>query len=40
MELTVDKVAMLTGGIVAFPVFAFVTSLLFWPGALLKAYNW
>ncbi|XP_037535670.1 monoacylglycerol lipase abhd6-A [Nematolebias whitei] len=40
MELTVDKVVMLTGGIVAFPVFAFVTSLLFWPGALLKAYNW
>ncbi|XP_017284746.1 monoacylglycerol lipase abhd6-A isoform X2 [Kryptolebias marmoratus] len=40
MELTVAKVFMLTGGIMVFPVLAFVTSLLVWPGALLKAYNW
>ncbi|XP_011492889.1 monoacylglycerol lipase ABHD6 isoform X2 [Oryzias latipes] len=31
---------MLTGGILLLPVLVFVTSLLFWPGVLLKAYNW
>ncbi|GLD73774.1 monoacylglycerol lipase ABHD6, partial [Lates japonicus] len=40
MELGVAKTIMLAGGIVALPVLAFVTSLLFWPGALLKAYDW
>ncbi|XP_024126581.1 monoacylglycerol lipase abhd6-A [Oryzias melastigma] len=31
---------MLTGGVLLLPVLVFVTSLLFWPGVLLKAYNW
>ncbi|XP_042365817.1 monoacylglycerol lipase abhd6-B-like [Plectropomus leopardus] len=35
MELIV-----LSGGILALPLIAFITSVLFWPGALLKAYNW
>ncbi|KAM4588039.1 monoacylglycerol lipase abhd6-A-like isoform 1-T1 [Odontesthes bonariensis] len=40
MELSVAKTVMLTGGILVVPVLAFVTSFLFWPGVLLKAYNW
>lgn len=35
MELIV-----VSGGILAVPVLAFITSFLFWPGTLLKAYNW
>ena len=35
MELIV-----LSGGILVVPVLAFITSVLFWPGQLLKAYNW
>lgn len=35
MELIV-----LSGGILAVPLLAFITSLVFWPGMLLKAYNW
>lgn len=31
---------MLTVGLLAVPVGAFITSLLLWPGKLLKAYNW
>ncbi|XP_040888860.1 monoacylglycerol lipase abhd6-A-like [Toxotes jaculatrix] len=40
MELGVTKTIMLAGGVLVLPVLAFVTSFLFWPGALLKAYNW
>lgn len=40
MELNVAKMIMLAGGVLVVPVLAFVTSFLFWPGALLKAYNW
>ncbi|XP_061584320.1 monoacylglycerol lipase abhd6-A-like isoform X2 [Cololabis saira] len=40
MELSAAKTAMLTGGILVLPVLAFVTSFLFWPGVLLKGYNW
>ncbi|XP_039972210.1 monoacylglycerol lipase abhd6-A-like [Xiphias gladius] len=40
MELGVTKTIILAGGILVLPVLAFVTSLLFWPGTLLKAYNW
>ncbi|KAM9701286.1 LOW QUALITY PROTEIN: monoacylglycerol lipase abhd6-A-like [Menidia menidia] len=40
MELSVANSAMLAGGLMAVPVLAFVSSLLFWPGGLLKAYNW
>ncbi|XP_040060906.2 monoacylglycerol lipase abhd6-A isoform X1 [Gasterosteus aculeatus] len=35
MELIV-----LSGGILVLPVFVFIASFLFWPGSLLKAYNW
>ncbi|XP_074529312.1 monoacylglycerol lipase abhd6-A-like [Halichoeres trimaculatus] len=31
---------MLSGGVLVVPVLAFITSFLFWPGALLKIYNW
>ncbi|XP_031697295.1 monoacylglycerol lipase abhd6-A [Anarrhichthys ocellatus] len=34
------ELIILSGGIVVFPVLAFITSFLFWPGVLLKAYNW
>lgn len=34
------ELIMLSGGILVVPVLAFITSLLFWPGSLLKAYNW
>ncbi|KAF1392108.1 hypothetical protein PFLUV_G00049110 [Perca fluviatilis] len=34
------ELIMLSGGILALPVLAFITSFLFWPGVLLKAYNW
>ncbi|XP_041837125.1 monoacylglycerol lipase abhd6-A-like [Melanotaenia boesemani] len=40
MELSLAKIMMLTGGILVLPVLAIVTSFLFWPGVLLKAYNW
>ncbi|XP_031587339.1 monoacylglycerol lipase abhd6-A [Oreochromis aureus] len=40
MELNVAKTILLAGGVLVVPVLAFVTSFLFWPGALLKAYNW
>lgn len=40
MELGATKTIMLGGGILVVPVLAVVTSFLFWPGALLKAYNW
>uniref|UniRef100_A0A3Q2QIM9 Abhydrolase domain containing 6, acylglycerol lipase n=1 Tax=Fundulus heteroclitus TaxID=8078 RepID=A0A3Q2QIM9_FUNHE len=40
MELSVAKTLMLTGGIVFLPVLVFITSYVFWPGVLLKAYNW
>lgn len=36
----VMELIMLSGGILVLPVVAFITSFLFWPGALLKAYNW
>uniref|UniRef100_A0A665VL59 AB hydrolase-1 domain-containing protein n=1 Tax=Echeneis naucrates TaxID=173247 RepID=A0A665VL59_ECHNA len=31
---------MLAGGVVLVPIVAFITSFIFWPGVLLKAYNW
>ncbi|KAM6947722.1 monoacylglycerol lipase abhd6-A-like isoform 1-T2 [Lycodopsis pacificus] len=34
------ELIILSGGIVVLPVLAFITSFLFWPGVLLKAYNW
>ncbi|XP_068578338.1 monoacylglycerol lipase abhd6-A-like [Cebidichthys violaceus] len=34
------ELIILSGGIVVLPVLAFVASFLFWPGVLLKAYNW
>ncbi|XP_045884650.1 monoacylglycerol lipase abhd6-A-like [Micropterus dolomieu] len=34
------ELIMLSGGILVVPILAFITSFLFWPGALLKAYNW
>ncbi|XP_054473796.1 monoacylglycerol lipase abhd6-A-like [Anoplopoma fimbria] len=34
------ELILLSGGILVLPVFAFITSFLFWPGVLLKAYNW
>ncbi|XP_008406495.1 monoacylglycerol lipase abhd6-B-like isoform X2 [Poecilia reticulata] len=40
MELTWAKTLALTGGVLLVPVFAVVASFLFWPGLLLKAYNW
>lgn len=40
MELSVTKTLMLMGGVLLLPVLAFVASFVFWPGQLLKAYNW
>lgn len=40
MEQGVAKPMMLAGSILVVPVLAFITSFLFWPGVLLKAYNW
>lgn len=40
MELGATKTIMLAGGVLVVPVLAFITSLVFWPGVLLKAYNW
>ena len=40
MELGATKTIILAGGVLVLPVLAFITSFLFWPGALLKAYNW
>ncbi|XP_062271479.1 monoacylglycerol lipase abhd6-A-like [Scomber scombrus] len=40
MEQSVAKTIMLAGSILVVPVLAFVTSYLFWPGVILKAYNW
>uniref|UniRef100_UPI0037E85BF1 monoacylglycerol lipase abhd6-A-like n=1 Tax=Semicossyphus pulcher TaxID=241346 RepID=UPI0037E85BF1 len=34
------ELVMLSGGVLVVPVLAFITSFLFWPGAILKAYNW
>ncbi|XP_070758312.1 monoacylglycerol lipase abhd6-A-like [Enoplosus armatus] len=34
------ELIILSGGILVVPVLAFITSFLFWPGVLLKAYNW
>nr|XP_020486397.1 monoacylglycerol lipase ABHD6 isoform X2 [Labrus bergylta] len=34
------ELVMLSGGVLVVPVLAFITSFLFWPGALLKVYNW
>nr|CBN80665.1 Abhydrolase domain-containing protein 6 [Dicentrarchus labrax] len=34
------ELIMISGGILVVPVLAFITSFLFWPGTLLKAYNW
>ncbi|XP_068198947.1 monoacylglycerol lipase abhd6-B-like [Antennarius striatus] len=34
------ELIILSGGILAVPVVAFITSFLFWPGSLLKVYNW
>ncbi|KAA8593671.1 hypothetical protein FQN60_009787, partial [Etheostoma spectabile] len=34
------ELLMLSGGVLALPVLALITSFLFWPGVLLKAYNW
>ncbi|KAK2915456.1 monoacylglycerol lipase abhd6-A-like isoform X1 [Channa argus] len=31
---------MLAGGVLVLPVLAFISSFMFWPGTLLKAYNW
>ncbi|XP_069372725.1 monoacylglycerol lipase abhd6-A [Paralichthys olivaceus] len=39
MELNVAKVIVPAGGIIILPFLTFIT-FLFWPGALLKAYNW
>ncbi|XP_032405255.1 monoacylglycerol lipase abhd6-A-like isoform X2 [Xiphophorus hellerii] len=40
MELRWAKKLLLTGGVLLVPVFALVTSVVFWPGVLLKAYGW
>uniref|UniRef100_A0A3B5MG27 AB hydrolase-1 domain-containing protein n=1 Tax=Xiphophorus couchianus TaxID=32473 RepID=A0A3B5MG27_9TELE len=40
MELRWAKKLLLTGGVLLVPVFALVTSVVFWPGVLLKAYSW
>nr|XP_046240836.1 monoacylglycerol lipase abhd6-A-like [Scatophagus argus] len=34
------ELILLSGGVLFVPVFAFITAFLFWPGGLLKAYNW
>ncbi|XP_070814975.1 monoacylglycerol lipase abhd6-B-like [Chaetodon trifascialis] len=34
------ELVLLSGGIIVVPILAFITSFLFWPGTLLKAYNW
>ncbi|XP_041671929.1 monoacylglycerol lipase abhd6-B-like [Cheilinus undulatus] len=34
------ELVMLSGGVLVVPVLAFITSFLFWPGALLRVYNW
>ncbi|XP_070696636.1 monoacylglycerol lipase abhd6-B-like [Pempheris klunzingeri] len=34
------ELLMLSGSILVFPALAFITTFLFWPGALLKAYDW
>lgn len=34
------ELIMLSGGVLVVPVLAFITSFLFWPGALLRVYNW
>uniref|UniRef100_A0A8P4KHD5 acylglycerol lipase n=1 Tax=Dicentrarchus labrax TaxID=13489 RepID=A0A8P4KHD5_DICLA len=36
----IPDLIMISGGILVVPVLAFITSFLFWPGTLLKAYNW
>uniref|UniRef100_A0A3Q2D0X2 AB hydrolase-1 domain-containing protein n=1 Tax=Cyprinodon variegatus TaxID=28743 RepID=A0A3Q2D0X2_CYPVA len=40
MELSVAAMLTLTGGVLLLPVVAFIITFLFWPGALLRAYNW
>ncbi|KAM7401648.1 hypothetical protein PAMP_016945 [Pampus punctatissimus] len=40
MEQSVVKTIMLAGSILVFPVVAFITSILFCPRVLIKAYNW
>lgn len=40
MDWCWTTVLVLTGGVLSIPVLAFITSFLFWPGVLLKAYNW
>ncbi|XP_076027523.1 monoacylglycerol lipase abhd6-A-like [Genypterus blacodes] len=40
MELSAAETLMLGGGIVALPVLAFITTFIFWPGAVIKGYNW
>ncbi|XP_010755235.2 monoacylglycerol lipase abhd6-A [Larimichthys crocea] len=36
----VMELIIISGGIVVIPILTFITSVLFWPGALIKAYNW
>ncbi|XP_047440078.1 monoacylglycerol lipase ABHD6-like [Mugil cephalus] len=40
MELSGAKTIILAGGVLLLPVLTFVTSFLFWPGILIRAYNW
>lgn len=40
MEVGGAKVLMLAGGVLLLPVLVFFTSFIFWPGVLIKAYNW
>lgn len=40
MEQSTAKMIMLAGGVLVLPVIAFITSVIFWPGVLVRAYNW
>lgn len=40
MEFGVGETLTVAAGVLLVPVVAFVASFVFWPGALLKAYNW
>ncbi|KAM9859089.1 monoacylglycerol lipase abhd6-B-like [Aulostomus maculatus] len=40
MEQSAGKMLVLAGSVLVLPLLAFITSVMFWPGALIKAYNW
>ncbi|XP_028302156.1 monoacylglycerol lipase abhd6-B-like [Gouania willdenowi] len=40
MELSAARIVVLTGGLLLFPAVVFITSFIFWPGALIRTYNW